>query len=50
VARLTELQPKVGEIFQIPEGKVIHEHTDLWMHRESTARTRARTWLKVQLK
>lgn len=50
VARLTELQPKVGEIFAIPEGRIVHEHTDLWMHRESEARARARAWLAELVK
>jgi hypothetical protein len=50
IARLTELQPKVGEIFDIPEGGVIHPHTDLWMHRESEGRTLARSWLAAQVR
>lgn len=33
------------EIFDIPEGPYIHPHTDLWMHRESPYRQRAREWL-----
>ncbi|MFT6861655.1 MAG: hypothetical protein ACJAVK_000207 [Akkermansiaceae bacterium] len=42
----TFLKPPIGEIFKIPEGKVIHPHTDLWMHRESGSRKEAREWLR----
>lgn len=49
LAELTELQPPVAEIFDLPEGKVIHAHTDLWMHRESVARAQARAWLQEQV-
>ncbi len=45
LARFTFLRPPVAEIFKIPEGKVIHPHTDLWMHRESQYREQARRWL-----
>lgn len=44
-AQITILRPKVAEIFDIPEGKVIHPHTDLWLHRHSQYRTTARQWL-----
>lgn len=50
IAVLTELQPKVGEIFEIPEGRVIHPHTDLWMHRESEERKQARLWLATKMR
>jgi hypothetical protein len=46
LAEITFLKPPVGEIFKIPEGKVIALHTDLWMHRESTYRQSARRWLQ----
>ena len=36
---------ELSEIFDIPEGKVIHPHTDMWAHRQSTSRQRARDWL-----
>ena len=49
IADLTELKPPVARIFEIPEGKVVHEHTDLWMHRESPDRKRARAWFKERL-
>ncbi len=45
LADFTFLRPPVAKIFQIPEGKVIHPHTDLWMHRESEYRDQARQWL-----
>ncbi len=45
LAIVTTLNPPVAMIFSIPEGKVIHPHTDLWMHRESTFRQDARDWL-----
>jgi len=46
LAEFTFLKPPVTEIFDIPEGKVIHPHTDLWMHRESKYRDQARDWLR----
>ena len=36
----------VNDIFKIPDGKVIHPHTDLWMHRDSKYRREARAWLQ----
>lgn len=45
LAAFTFLKPPVASIFDIPEGKVIHSHTDLWMHRESKHREIARQWL-----
>lgn len=45
LAEFTFLKPPVAEIFDIPEGKVIHPHTDRWMHRESRWRGEAREWL-----
>ena len=45
LAEVTFLRPPVAEIFTIPDGKVIHPHTDLWMHRESEYREQARQWL-----
>jgi hypothetical protein len=45
LAKFTFLKPPVAEIFEIPEGKVIHPHTDLWMHRDSKYREQARQWL-----
>lgn len=49
LADFTFLEVPVDDIFDIPEGKVIHTHTDLWMHRESEYRERARAWLKRNL-
>lgn len=45
LADFTFLKVPVGKLFQIPEGKVINPHTDLWMHRDSEYRDRARQWL-----
>jgi len=45
LARFTFLNVPTEKIFNIPEGKVIHPHTDLWMHRESEYRDVARAWL-----
>ena len=49
LADFTFLRPLAEEIFDIPEGKVIHPHTDLWMHRDSEYRDRARAWLARHL-
>jgi hypothetical protein len=45
LAKVTFLRPPIEQLFKIPEGKVIHPHTDLWMHRESEFRDQARQWL-----
>ena len=46
LADFTFLRPPIAKLFDIPEGKVIHPHTDLWMHRDSSYRDEARAWLK----
>jgi hypothetical protein len=46
LTNLSTLSPPVAKLFKIPEGKVIHPHTDLWMHRESKFREEARQWLR----
>jgi len=46
LAEFTFLKPPIAKIFDIPDGKVIHPHTDLWMHRESKDRAAARQWLE----
>ncbi len=46
LATFTFLDVPTKEIFTIPEGKVLHPHNDLWMHRESPTRQQARTWLQ----
>ncbi|MEP3477961.1 MAG: hypothetical protein ABJZ55_01820 [Fuerstiella sp.] len=46
LANVTFLRPPIERLFDIPEGKVIHPHTDLWMHRDSLYRAKARQWLK----
>ena len=45
----TFLPVPVTKIFDIPDGPVIHPHTDLWAHRESETRKRARSWLQKQI-
>ena len=50
LAQFTFLNVPTDQIFNIPEGKIVHPHTDLWMHRESPYRKRARAWLKSVLK
>ena len=45
----TFLPIPVSEIFDIPEGLVIHRHTDLWAHRHSPTRQIARGWLLDQV-
>ena len=45
----TFLPVPVSEIFDIPEGPVIHRHTDLWAHRASLTRQRARAWLQSRI-
>ena len=50
LAQFTFLNVPTDQIFNIPEGKIVHPHTDLWMHRESAYRKRARAWLKSALK
>ncbi|MDB4338851.1 esterase family protein [bacterium] len=44
LADFTFLRPPISKIFDIPDGKVIHPHTDLWMHRESQYRHQVRSW------
>jgi hypothetical protein len=50
LARFTFLDVPTNKIFNIPEGKVYHSHTDMWMHRESEYRQQARAWLQNVLK
>jgi hypothetical protein len=50
LADFTFLQVPTIDLFAIPEGKVIHPHTDLWMHKDSSYRNRAREWLSRVLK
>ena len=37
-------------LFNIPEGDVIHPHTDLWMHKESEFRRQAQAWIHQAMK
>jgi arylsulfatase A-like enzyme len=50
LAQFRFLDVPTSEIFRIPEGQVIHAHTDLWMHRDSPYRQQARAWLQDVLK
>ena len=50
LAQFTFLDVPTNQIFNIPEGNIVHPHTDLWMHRESPYRKHARTWLESVLK
>ena len=50
LARFTFLNVPTEKIFKIPEGRVAHPHTDLWMHRESVYRRQARAWLQKIVK
>lgn len=45
LARFTFLNVPVARIFKIPEGKIIHPHTDLWMCKDSPHRRQVRAWL-----
>lgn len=45
LAKFSFLDVPVNKILSIPEGPYFHPHTDLWMHRESKYRRRARAWL-----
>lgn len=46
LARFTFLKVPVASIFKIPEGPVMHAHTDGWMHRESEYRSTVRAWMR----
>ena len=50
LGQFTFLQVPVAKIFDIPEGKVIHPHTDLWMNKDSEYRRQARAWLDAALR
>ena len=39
------LQVDTRSLFNIPEGGVVHPHTDLWMHKPGKIRNEARNWL-----
>lgn len=46
LADFTFLHVPTKSLFNIPEGKVIHAHTDLWMHKDSEYREKTRAWLR----
>ncbi|MEZ6088484.1 MAG: hypothetical protein R3C05_10755 [Pirellulaceae bacterium] len=50
LATFTFLKVPVSELFSIPEGQVIHPHTDRWMHKDSQYRRQARAWLDRTLR
>ena len=50
LAQFKFLNVPTDQIFNIPEGHIVHPHTDLWMHRESVYRKRARVWLERVVK
>ena len=50
LARFSFLNVPTTKIFKIPEGEVIHPHTDLWMHRSSEFRQQARAWLQKTIR
>ena len=50
LADFTFLEVPVAEIFDIPEGPIIHPHTDLWMHQPSRYRDEMRAWLRKMIK
>ena len=49
LADFTFLDVPTTKIFSIPEGQFNHAHTDLWMHRASSYRDKARAWLAKQV-
>ena len=49
LGNFTFLPVPVAKIFDIPDGPVIHRHTDLWAHRDSLTRQKARAWLQNQI-
>ncbi len=46
LAQFTFLDIPTSKLFNIPEGPVIHPHTDLWMHKDSECRNQARAWFR----
>ncbi len=41
----TFLDVEVNRLFKLPDGKIVHPHTDLWMCIDSPYRQEARRWL-----
>ncbi|GAB5559848.1 MAG: hypothetical protein SynsKO_14950 [Synoicihabitans sp.] len=46
LADFSFLSVPIADLFDIPEGPIVHPHTDLWMHQPSDYRNRARDWLR----
>ncbi|WP_144057267.1 hypothetical protein [Novipirellula maiorica] len=49
LARFTFVDVPTSQLFAIPEGDVVHPHTDLWMHKESVYRAQVRDWVQSVL-
>jgi hypothetical protein len=48
--KFTFIEVPVAKLFRIPDGKIVHPHTDLWMCIDSPQRRLARKWLQGVLK
>ncbi len=46
LAHFSFIDVPTSQIFAIPEGNVVHPHTDLWMHKESVYRKQVREWVQ----
>jgi len=46
LAAFTFMPVAVAQIYNIPEGPVLHSHTDRWMHRDSPQRQQLRRWVQ----
>ncbi|GAA5508201.1 hypothetical protein [Novipirellula caenicola] len=46
LAHFTFLDVPTSQLFAIPEGNVVHPHTDLWMHKQSVYRRQVRDWVE----
>jgi hypothetical protein len=49
LAQFSFLDVPVADLFDIPEGRIIHPHTDLWMCRDSPQRKTVRQWVHAAL-
>ena len=46
LGEFTFLDVPTKTILNVPSGPYVHSHTDLWMHRDSEYREKARAWMK----
>ncbi len=46
LSNITFLDVPVSQMFTIPDGRVVHSHTDLWMSIDSKYRRQVRLWLR----